>query len=294
MKKIIVAILIAAFIISIVSAFLVTRHARNFALGEKVALIRIHGTISLSDDAGLFGEDRATPRALTETLERAEGDGSVKAILVEINSPGGSVVASEEMAIAIKEAKKPVVCWLGEIATSGGYYIASACDLIVADRATITGSLGVLSVFPEYSRLLEKIGVNMTVVKAGEFKDFSSGFRPMTEEERRMMEEVVEETYETFLADVAANRNLSLDRLRTMAEGRIYTGQKAKELGLVDEIGSRRDAVDWASKLGGIKGTPSVVEYRRGTFLREFVGAAAEGLGYGLAKGIVENSLRLE
>ncbi len=294
MKKIIIAILIAAFIISLISAFLVTRHTRNFAIGEKVALLKVHGTISLSGDGGFLSEEQATPRGFKGMLEQAEGDGSVKAILVEINSPGGSVVASEEMARAIKEAKKPVVCWLAEIATSGGYYVASACDLIVADRATITGSLGVISIFPEYSGLLGKLGVNMTVVKAGEFKDFSSGFRPMTEEELAMMSDVVNEIYETFLADIALNRNLSLDHVRNVAEGKIYTGPTAKELGLVDEIGSRQEAVERASKLGGIKGTPAVVEYRRGTFLREFVGAMAEGLGRGLARGIAGQGVRLE
>ncbi|MEE8168816.1 MAG: signal peptide peptidase SppA [Candidatus Hydrothermarchaeales archaeon] len=288
MKKIILTILLGAFVVSLLLAFLLTKHDQGFAFGDKIAVVNVHGGISLSGATGFLGGDQATPQKFKEGLKKAEKDSSVKAILVDINSPGGSVVASAAIAEAIKEAEKPTVCWLGEIAASGGYYVASACDFIIADRATITGSLGVISVFPEYSKFLEKIGVNITVIKAGEFKDFSSGFRPMSDEEKEMMESVVLETYDVFLSDVAENRNLSFDYLKSVAEGKIYTGSKAKELGLVDEVGNRDYAIRKAAQLGGIEGEPSLVEYRKGTFLEEFVGVALERFGYGLAKGLVE------
>lgn len=288
MKKIVLVILLAVLVISMLIAFLVTRMQGDFALGDKVAVVRVHGSISMSDDAGVFAGAGTTPQRVREMLDKAERDNSVKAILVEINSPGGSVVPSEEISKDIKAASKPTVCWLSEIATSGGYYVASACDYIVADRATITGSLGVISIFPEYSRLLEKIGVNMTVIKAGEFKDFSTGFRQMTEEEMIMMEEVVVETYEFFISDVASNRNLSVNYLRGISGGRVYTGTKALELGLVDEVGDRNRAIEKAGELGGIEGEPMLVEYRKGTFLQGFVGTAFQNLGYGLAKGFTE------
>jgi protease-4 len=271
------------------TAYLLTVHG-GIAFGEKVAIIPIHGTISLSQDTGLFAQDRVTPDKFKEQLRKAERDSSVKAIVVDINSPGGSVVASEEIAYALKQASKPTVAWLSEIATSGAYYVASSADYIVADRACITGSIGVVSIFPEYSKLLEKLGINFTVIKGGEFKDFSSGFRPMTEEEKKMMEEVILEVYNQFIRDVAENRNFSLEYAQSIAEGKIYSGVKAKELGLVDEVGNRDRAIEIASHMGGIKGKPKVVTYRKGGLLEEFIKTAFTRIGYGFALGLIENS----
>ncbi|MFH1774263.1 MAG: signal peptide peptidase SppA, partial [Methanobacteriota archaeon] len=211
MRKILILLLllIALVGVSILGAYVITKQDREFAFGDKVALIDIHGTISMSSDSSIFGEVRATPENFKKALKQAERDSSVKAILLDINCPGGSVVASGEIADAIKNCKKPTIAWLSEIAASGGYYVASAADYIVADRATITGSIGVISMFPEYSRLMEKIGVNVSVIKAGKYKDFSTGYRPMTEEEKEMLESVVYEIYEQFINEVAENRNLS-------------------------------------------------------------------------------------
>jgi protease-4 len=291
---IILLVFIAFISLSVLGAYLITRHDR-LAIGERVAVIKVYGSISMSPDTGIFEESRATPEKFKEALTQAERDSSVKAILIEINSPGGSVVASDEMARAIKEVEKPVVAWLGEIATSGGYYVASSADYVIADRATITGSIGVISIFPEYSKLLEKLGINMTVVKGGEYKDFSMGYRPMTEEEREMLESLVQEIYGQFLREVAANRNLSESYVKRIAEGRIYTGARAKELKLVDDIGGKEYAIKKAAELGGIKGEPSVVTYGRKSFLEEFLGRASANFGYGFAKGLLEGreSLKL-
>ncbi|MDI6654796.1 MAG: signal peptide peptidase SppA, partial [Candidatus Hydrothermarchaeota archaeon] len=258
MRKILILLLllIALVGVSILGAYVITKQDREFAFGDKVALIDIHGTISMSGDSSIFGEVRATPENFKKALKQAERDSSVKAILLDINCPGGSVVASGEIADAIKNCKKPTVAWLGEIAASGGYYVASAADYIVADRATITGSIGVISMFPEYSRLMEKIGVNVSVIKAGKYKDFSTGYRPMTEEEKEMLESVVYEIYEQFINEVAENRNLSKEYVSSIAEGRVYTARKAKELKLVDEVGNRDFALKKAAELGGIEGEP--------------------------------------
>lgn len=289
---IIVLVLIVFLSLSLLGAYLLTKED-SLAFGDRVAVIQVYGTISMSPDTGLFEEARATPKKFKDAITQAEGDSSVKAILIEINSPGGSVVASDEIARAVKEAKKPVVAWVGEIAASGGYYVASAADYIVADKASITGSIGVISVFPEYSRLLEKMGINMTVVKGGEFKDFSMGYRPMTEEEREMLEGLVQEIYQQFLMEVAVNRNLSEDYVKSVAEGKIYTGAKAKELKLVDDVGGREYALKKAAELGGIEGEPSVVTYGKKTFLEEFLGKASANFGYGFAKGLLEGRERL-
>ncbi len=281
-------LLIPLLVSSILGAYFITKPDREFAFGDKVALINIHGTISMSSDSSIFGEERATPENFKKALKQAEGDSSVKAILLDINSPGGSVVASEEIADAVKNSKKPVVAWLGEIAASGGYYAASAADYIVADKATITGSIGVISMFPEYSKLMEKIGVNVSVIKAGKYKDFSSGYRPMTEEEKEMFESVVYEIYEQFITEVAENRNISKEYVSSIAEGRVYTAKKAKELKLVDEVGNREFALKKAAELGRIEGEPKVVTYRHRAFFEDFIGTASTRIGYGFAKALLE------
>ena len=285
------AVILAVILASLLGAYIISKPSGGGLIaGDRVAVIKISGVISMDSSEGIFSTEATTPEEFKSQLDRALSDDSVKAILIEINSPGGSVVASEEIAEAIKEAKekKPVVAWLGEIATSGAYYVASACTYIVADPGTITGSIGVISVFPEYSRLLQKLGINMTVIKAGEYKDFSTGYRPLTEEERKMVEDIIYEFYDQFIAEVASNRNLSVEQVRQAAEGRIYSATRAKELGLVDEVGTRRAAIKKAAELGGIKGEPKLVTYERKPFLWELFGTGMERFGYGFAKALLE------
>jgi protease-4 len=289
-KSILITIILVVFVfgISLFGAYLFTKPEEIF-FGDKVAVIPLYGTISLSQDSGFFAEDKATPNNFKEQLHKAEKDSSVKAIVIEINSPGGSVVASEEIADAIDETTKPTVAWFSEMALSGGYYVGSSADYIVADQASITGSIGVISIFPEYSRLMDKIGVNFTVVKGGEFKDFSSGFRPMTDEEREMMEDVILEVYEQFLQRVAEKRNFTKAYAREVAQGKIYSGIKATELGLADEVGNKERAIEIASRMGGIEGEPKVVTYRKGRLFGEFISTAFTKIGYGFAKGLMES-----
>ena len=289
MKKLIIALilLVGLFSVSLLGAYMLIKHD-SVGFGEGVAIIPLYGTISVSQGTGLFAQQTATPENFKEMLDKSSHDGSIKAVVIDINSPGGSVVASDEIARAIEEFEKPTVAWVGEIGASGGYYVASSCDYIVADQASVVGSIGVISIFPEYSRLLEKIGVNMTVIKGGEFKDFSTGFRPLTEEEEEMMEEMVLEIYDQFLTVVADNRNMSKSYVKSVAGGKIYSGRKAKELGLVDEVGGRGSAIDIAAQMGGIEGEPRIVTYERATFFEEFVGTAFANFGYGFAKGLIQ------
>jgi len=289
MKKLIIVLVSLAglFVVSLIGAYMITKHD-SVGFGDKVAVIPLHGTISLSQGTGMLAEQSTTPQNFKDMLERAGRDGSIKAVVVDINSPGGSVVASDEIAMAIEEFEKPTVAWVSEMGASGAYYVASSCDYIVADRAGIVGSIGVISIFPEYSRLLEKIGVNMTVIKGGEFKDFSTGFRPLTDEEKAMMEDIVEDIYDQFLTVVADNRNLSKSYVKSVADGKVYTGTKAKELKLVDQVGGREKAIEIAAHMGKIKGEPKVVEYKKTGFFEEFVGTAFADFGYGFAKGLIE------
>lgn len=284
-----VAIVAAILLISLLGAYLVSHRPDSIGEGKKVAVIKLEGTIEMSSpEGGLFSTQAATPKSFRNKLEKATDDSSVKAIVIYVNSPGGSVVASEEMSRAIKEAKekKPVVAWLGELATSGGYFVASASNYIVADPATITGSIGVISIFPEYSKLLKKFGLNMTVIKAGRYKDFSTGYRPMSEEERAMMQGLVNSTYEIFLREVSQNRNLSQSYVREVAGGRIYSGGEAVELKLADEVGGFETATRKAAELGGIEGEPQLVTYERPSFFREILWGSFESFGYGFARGL--------
>jgi protease-4 len=172
-----------------------------------------------------------------------EKDPSVKGVLIEINSPGGSVVASREIAMAIKGMEKPTVCWLGDLAASGAYWIASACDTIVADPLSLTGSIGVTASYLQFAGTMEKYGVTYERFVSGEEKDTGSPFRNLTESEREGMFRLVNETFRYFLEDVIRNRELSdgttIEKIKT---GGLILGQDAKELGLVDELGTWQDA----------------------------------------------------
>jgi len=282
------AILLAAILISLLGAYVVTRNADSgIAFNDNVAVIKITGEIALGGDQSLFGETRTTPEKIKEQLRKAEKDSSVKAILLEINSPGGSFVASEEIADAVKKAEKPVVAWLGEMATSGAYYVASAADYIVADKGTLTGSIGVIFVLPQYEGLLEKLGIEMRVIKSGKYKDIGSPYRNMTEEEKTIVQSWADESYDEFLAAVAQNRNFTKERIGEIAQGKIYTGKKAVEMKLADEVGTRENALRIAAHLGNISGEPGTITYERKSFFEEFVRTGASSFGYGFAKGLI-------
>ncbi len=287
MKKLaLILIIFFAFVaFSLGGAYLLTRD--GISIGDSIAVINVHGIISSSQDSGLFETVGASPERIREQIERAESDPSVKAIVFDINSPGGTIVASEAIAEAIKNAEKPTVAWLGEIAASGGYYVASATDYIVSDKGSMTGSIGVIFVFPQYDSLLDKIGVTMRVFKAGKYKDLGSPYRNMTEEEKEIVNEWVQSAYSDFIETIAENRNLSSEYVGSISEGKLYTGRQAVELGLADQIGTRQDAINTAGHLGGIEGRPGVITYREKGFLRDFVGVASSRFGYGFARGLL-------
>jgi protease-4 len=229
------------------------------ARGDAVGLLRLEGTIV--SDAGLYTSSSIiTPQGVKQLLEQADDRDDVKALVVYINSPGGSVVASDEIFNALREFEKPVVIWMSELAASGGYYIACGGDYVFAHPHTLTGSIGVISQFINAEDLMDEIGVDATVITSGPYKDIGSLFREMTEEERDIWESITHETYEGFIQVVSEARDIPLDRVRQVADGRIYTGQQAQELELVDEVGLLEDAIAKAGALGEIEGDPEVVE----------------------------------
>jgi protease-4 len=220
---------------------------------DRVAMVKIEGILISSEH-------------IVEELNDYADDSSVKAIVIRIDSPGGGVVVSQEIYNAVKNAKKEgkkIIVSMGSVAASGGYYVAAAADKIVANPGTLTGSIGVKMEFANVEKLLEKIGVKGMVVKAGEFKDIGSPYRDMTAQEKKLLQDVIDDVHNQFIRAVAEGRNLPEADVRAIADGRIFTGQQALALKLVDQMGDLADSIRLAGKLAGIKGRPKVVEKKK-------------------------------
>jgi protease-4 len=226
---------------------------------NKVGLVRIRGAIFESDARGLFPTGvRAWTRQLHELGEKDD----VKAILLDVSSPGGSVGAVQEVYAELqrirKDKKKPIVTVMGDVAASGGYYLAAGTDKIVAHPGTITGSIGVIFETGNVEGLFGKLGLKMVPIKSGPHKDIGSPTRPMTPEERQILQALIDDAYQQFLGAVKEGRKLDDQKLKTLADGRIFSGRQAKDVGLIDELGDSHDALLLAAKLGGIKGEPEI------------------------------------
>jgi protease-4 len=226
---------------------------------NKVAVISLNGPIQSESSGLFFGGSVITPESVRTELERAKNDVNVKAIVLQINSPGGSVAASQEIVNLLAQVKKPIVVSMSDLAASGGYYISAGTDKIVALPGTLTGSIGVISEMPNLKGLFDKLGIDMQVFKAGEHKDMYAGLRELTPEEKVIMQDMTDQLYNQFVQVVAKGRGISEDKVRELATGQLYTGIQAKELGLVDELGGLQTAIDSAANLAGI--TKPEVEY---------------------------------
>ena len=226
----------------------------RFAFGDKIAIVEVKGVISQSS-------------GVIEDLQQYLADDGVKAIVLRVDSPGGGVGPAQEIYREIMRirstSKKKVVTSMGSVAASGGYYIACASDRIVANPGTITGSIGVIMQFSNLEELLKKIGVKGVVLKSGEHKDIGSPFREMTPEEKRIMQEVLDNVHQQFIQAVADGRKLERSKVAQIADGRILTGEQAKNLGLVDQLGNLQDTIDVAAKMVGIEGKPNVLYPKR-------------------------------
>jgi protease-4 len=240
---------------------------------DAVAVVRVEGVIVSGEEAdwSLSATGNAYSDSIVERLERADQDPSVKAIVLRVNSPGGGVVATDEIYSALTEIEKPLVVSMGEMAASGGYYVSCAAEEILANPATLTGSIGVISTVPNFEELLDKVGIEMLVIKSGTMKDELSPYRQPTEEEIAHWQAIIDEAYEQFLGVVVEGRDLHPDDARELADGRVYTGQRALELGLVDQLGNLPEALELAAELGGIEGKPRVIEYQRTPSLMEML-----------------------
>jgi protease-4 len=243
---------------------------------NKIAVISLSGAIQAENGFSLLGGTGITPALVRTQLERANKDFAVKAIVIQVNSPGGDVSACEEIKYEMGKVHKPVVVSMRTIAASGGYFISAGADKIVALPTTNTGSIGVITYIPNMSKLFDKIGVNMQVIKSGKYKDMYSGFKELTPEETQLIQRNADQAYELFIDVVAKGRKMDKEKVRLLATGQLYNGIEARELGLVDEIGGLQTAIDLAAKLANIE-KPAVDYYEQdsGDLLRLLLGMRA-------------------
>ena len=249
---------------SIPSRELTTEEIRRGTPAD-VALLEIYGLISdRPTSSPLRVSNTSNSNSLIKAVRQARQDG-VKAILLHINSPGGTPAASQaiyqELMRTRQETEIKIVASLGDVAASGGYYVASAADHIMANPATLTGSIGVIVRSPNISPLLDKIGVQTENIKSGQYKDILSPFDELSEGERALLEGIVAQTYQQFLDAIVASRNISLEKLKLLADGRIFTGEQAKQVNLVDSLGNYYDALQKAAELANIPREPRVRNY---------------------------------
>ena len=230
----------------------------NVSFGERVAVVDITGIISRSDDT-------------IKLIHAYRDDPDIKAIVVRIDSPGGSVAPVQEIYSELKKIEKPIVASMGGSAASGGYYVACAADTIFANPGTLTGSIGVIMQFTQLKGLYEKVGLGHQVIKSGNFKDTGSPFREMTEQEQAVLQSTVDDVYNQFVDTIfeARGAHLTRDEIVELADGRIFSGKQALDSKLLDQLGNLPDAIKDAGVLAGIEGKPKVVRKEKKTSLLE-------------------------
>ena len=244
--------LIVFFLVAFLITVLLTGEEGITDGGTKIGVIAIEGVIS----------SELTERTVRQ-LTKYGDDTSIKAIILRIDSPGGGVASSQEIYEEIRRVRsggKLVVASMGSVAASGGYYIACVTDRIFANAGTVTGSIGVIVQLANASELLHKVGIESTVITSGPFKDSGNPTRTLRPEERLVFQALVDDVYQQFIEAVAQGRNLPLDEVRQVADGRIYTGRQAKDLRLIDELGSLHDAITYAASTIGTVGKPKLVQ----------------------------------
>ena len=222
----------------------------SFSSGDKVAVLRVEDVIIDS-------------RIYLESIDTITKNDKVKALVVRIDSPGGAVGPSQEIYSELKELGKemPIIASIGGVGASGGYYIACAAEKIYANPGAITGSIGVIAQFASYEKLLDWAKIDVEVIKSGKYKDVGSAFREMSDADKEYIQQLIDNVYSQFKTVVASSRDLDTKQIDSVAEGKIYTGEQALNLKLIDELGTINDAISVAGNLGGIEGDPEVINF---------------------------------
>lgn len=246
---------------------------------DRVAIITVDGAIASGSGGSVFSTGQLTAEDWIGQIEQATDDPQVKAVVLRVNSPGGAVVASNEMYQALKDlraANKRLVISMGDVAASGGYYIAAAGERIYANADTLTGSLGVIASVSNMEALYDKVGISETVYKSGEFKDIGSPMREPTAEENAIWDALIDQAYNGFVDVIAEGRGLPRETVLQIADGRIYTGKQALDLKLIDALGNEDDAVAGAKELAGLPDALVVRYTQVPSFADVFLGATAD------------------
>ena len=257
------------------------------SLKPEIAIVKISGLITVGEQGGIFGSEGASSDIIVRQLKQAKKDNNIKAVILEINSPGGTAVASEEIARAVEDVKesKPVVAWGREVMASGGYWIASAANKIVVEETTLTGSIGVISSYLQFAGFMEEYGIEYERIVSGEYKDTGTPFREPSQEELRVIQLKVDTVYELFIKKVSERRGLDPAFVRKLATGNVYLGIEAFQNGLVDYLGGKDKAIKVAEELAGIEDS-HIVEFRRPKTLVEILLGVFDNHFYMIGRGI--------
>ena len=248
--------------------------------GGNVAIIDVTGEIHFGSGGGGLFREAGAAEDIIEQVRDAADDNSIKAVVLNLNTPGGTPAASQAIAQEVRQlnVKKPVVAAMGDVAASGGYYVASQARQIVANPATLTGSIGVRMEVMHFYELMKRYGVDAEEITSGPMKDMGSPYRAMRPDERALILSIITDTYNQFVNDVAKGRKaagLNVAKVKKLADGRVFTGNQALQVGLVDQLGDMHDAVDLAAKLAGIPGKPSLRHMGKATGLEALLSSAA-------------------
>ncbi len=249
-----------------------------------VAVIPIEGVIT-GDGESYLGQGTVSSQTITEFIAQAELDPQIKIIVLEINSPGGSAVASDEVASAVKKVEKPVVALIREVGASGGYWIASAADHIIANRMSITGSIGVISSYLEFSGLMERYGIGYERLVAGKYKDVGTPYQKLQDAERNLLQQKMDLVHEYFIEEVAANRKLSVEAVRKFATGEFFLGVEAQKLGLVDELGNRETVETYLQEKYALESV-DYVTYEQSAGLFDIFSSVISSFSFKIGQGI--------
>ena len=291
-EKTFVVIIAAILGIFIVGAVLVVSLPSTFSFGEKIAVIKLEGEISSS--SGFLPVATASPEKINKLLDDANKDPTVRAILLEINSPGGSPVASDEISTTLESLNKTVVAYIGDVGASGAYWIAASTDKIVAHPLSLTCSIGAFTSNTDISELLKKVGVNETTIKSGELKDIGSPFKPLTPKEKELLQNLIDEVKDEFLNHVKEKRHLTDAQLSEVSDGRPCLGKQALAFGLVDKTGTKEDAINLIKEIENLK-KPKTVEFGEsedlfGAAFGASLSKAFYSIGYGFGDSLKSRS----
>jgi protease-4 len=277
----IILVLIIVFLIS----FIISKVMSNFQdiKEDKIVIIPIQGTISNMGSDLPFSSSQITSESIINSIKKAQENNNIKAVIFEINSPGGTVLASKEIADAVKKLNKPKVALIRDVGASGAYWIASSADKIIADPLSITGSVGVISSYLELSDLLNRYGINYERLVVGKYKDIGTPYKDLTEEERNLLQNKINKIDKFFLNEVKINRNLR--DTKKIETGEFFLGSEAKEIGLIDYLGNKETAIEIAKELSKTK-EAKLVEFKEKKSILDILNKISTSSFYSLGKGI--------